>query len=223
MSRKRCRPWIAPPAPGTPLGIYLHIPFCRKRCHFCYFRVYTDKNAAEIEGYLDAAVQELELYAAKAVHRRPEAEVHLLRRRHSVLHLDATSSRQLADAHEAAAALGRGRGGHFRVRARHAHRAEAASHPRDWASPGSASASRISTSTSCRSTDAPTARRRSTALIGFARSIGFPADQHRPDRRHGRRDHENWRECVRKTIALAPDSVTIYQMEIPYNTRFSRR
>jgi len=31
------------PAPGTPLGLYLHIPFCRKRCHFCYFKVYTDK------------------------------------------------------------------------------------------------------------------------------------------------------------------------------------
>src|ERR1700681_887082 len=35
----------APPDPATPLGLYLHIPFCRKRCHFCYFRVYTDKNA----------------------------------------------------------------------------------------------------------------------------------------------------------------------------------
>ena len=30
----------------VPLGLYLHIPFCRKRCKFCYFRVYTDKNAA---------------------------------------------------------------------------------------------------------------------------------------------------------------------------------
>ena len=29
---------------------------------------------------------------------------------------------------------------------------------------------------------------------------------------------ENWRECVRKTIELDPDSVTIYQMEVPYNT-----
>src|SRR5204863_4397552 len=28
----------------------------------------------------------------------------------------------------------------------------------------------------------------------------------------------NWRECVRKTIEMAPDSVTIYEMEIPYNT-----
>jgi oxygen-independent coproporphyrinogen-3 oxidase len=28
----------------------------------------------------------------------------------------------------------------------------------------------------------------------------------------------NWRDCVRQTIELSPDSVTIYQMEIPYNT-----
>src|ERR1700709_690471 len=53
------------PKPGTPLGIYLHIPFCRKRCHFCYFRVYTDKNAVEIKGYLDAAIAELTLYSQR--------------------------------------------------------------------------------------------------------------------------------------------------------------
>src|SRR5437899_10574931 len=51
------------PAPNTPLGLYLHIPFCRKRCHFCYFRVYTDKDATAIKAYLDLAVRELELYA----------------------------------------------------------------------------------------------------------------------------------------------------------------
>jgi oxygen-independent coproporphyrinogen-3 oxidase len=28
----------------------------------------------------------------------------------------------------------------------------------------------------------------------------------------------NWRACVRKTIELSPDSVTIYEMEIPFNT-----
>src|SRR3712207_2666339 len=53
------------PAPGTSLGVYLHIPFCRKRCHFCYFRVYTDKNSQEIQHYLDAAIAELSLYAGK--------------------------------------------------------------------------------------------------------------------------------------------------------------
>src|SRR4051794_3939391 len=54
-----------PPAPDTPLGVYLHIPFCRKRCHFCYFKVYTDKDSAAIRGYIDAAIRELSLYASK--------------------------------------------------------------------------------------------------------------------------------------------------------------
>src|SRR5262249_37305258 len=49
------------PTPGTPLGLYLHIPFCRKRCKFCYFRVYTDKNARDVETYLDALIREVEL------------------------------------------------------------------------------------------------------------------------------------------------------------------
>src|SRR6266704_5197140 len=53
----------APPRPDTPLGLYVHIPFCRKRCKFCYFKVYTDKNASEIELYLDALIKENELYS----------------------------------------------------------------------------------------------------------------------------------------------------------------
>src|SRR5580704_14884994 len=54
-----------PPRPGNPPGIYLHIPFCRKRCHFCYFRVYTDKDSTAIKGYIEAALKELSIYAAK--------------------------------------------------------------------------------------------------------------------------------------------------------------
>src|SRR5258705_7987208 len=46
-----------------PFGLYLHIPFCRKRCKFCYFKVYTDKNASEIELYLDALIKEAECYS----------------------------------------------------------------------------------------------------------------------------------------------------------------
>ncbi len=32
---------------------------------------------------------------------------------------------------------------------------------------------------------------------------------------------ENWQDCIRKTLALDPDSVTIYQMELPFNTTIS--
>src|SRR3990170_6604173 len=48
---------------GVPLGLYLHIPFCRKRCHFCYFRVYTDKNAHQVQQYLDTLGREWERLA----------------------------------------------------------------------------------------------------------------------------------------------------------------
>ncbi|MCP5110767.1 MAG: radical SAM protein, partial [bacterium] len=52
----------------------------------------------------------------------------------------------------------------------------------------------------------------------YARSIGFP--QINIDLIAGMMGEttENWRECVRKTLELSPDSVTIYQMEIPHNT-----
>ncbi|MEM1355813.1 MAG: coproporphyrinogen-III oxidase family protein [Planctomycetota bacterium] len=52
-----------PAPPGTPLGLYIHIPFCRKRCNFCYFRVYTDKTRDEVTEYLDAVLEETRRYA----------------------------------------------------------------------------------------------------------------------------------------------------------------
>ena len=54
-----------PPRPDAPLGIYVHIPFCRKRCHFCYFKVYTGKDSGEIDAYLETVIQELTLYSTK--------------------------------------------------------------------------------------------------------------------------------------------------------------
>ena len=48
------------------MGLYIHIPFCRKRCKFCYFRVYTDKNAAQIESYLDGVAREIDVNDAQA-------------------------------------------------------------------------------------------------------------------------------------------------------------
>lgn len=52
-----------PLGPAAPLGLYLHIPFCRKRCKFCYFRVYTDKNASDVDVYCDALAREIEHYS----------------------------------------------------------------------------------------------------------------------------------------------------------------
>src|SRR4029450_623326 len=49
--------------------VYLHIPFCRKRCHFCYFRVYTNKNAQQVEEYLDLIVREWDRLRTEAALR----------------------------------------------------------------------------------------------------------------------------------------------------------
>ena len=62
---RRCAAPMRPPSAGprepAPLGLYLHIPFCRKRCKFCYFRVYTDKTPATSRRYLAALSREIEL------------------------------------------------------------------------------------------------------------------------------------------------------------------
>jgi oxygen-independent coproporphyrinogen-3 oxidase len=52
----------------------------------------------------------------------------------------------------------------------------------------------------------------------FARDLGFP--QINIDLIAGMVEETegNWKECVRKTIEMSPESVTIYQMEVPYNT-----
>lgn len=55
-----------PPRSDTPLGLYVHIPFCRKRCHFCYFKVYTQPRSGEIQEYLKAVIAELDLYLKHA-------------------------------------------------------------------------------------------------------------------------------------------------------------
>ncbi len=52
---------MSQPPNQVPLGLYLHIPFCRKRCKFCYFKVFTDVNAADIERYVSALSREIEL------------------------------------------------------------------------------------------------------------------------------------------------------------------
>ena len=118
-----------PAAADRALGLYLHIPFCRKRCHFCYFRVYTDKNAREVEQYLDLLAREWELYAATpAVAGRNFNFVYFGGGTPSFL-----STKQLAGTRRAPERERRvepRRRDHVRMRAGHHHRSQARRHPR---------------------------------------------------------------------------------------------
>jgi oxygen-independent coproporphyrinogen-3 oxidase len=43
----------------TPLGIYVHVPFCRSRCAYCDFCTQTDRSDKLIDGYLDAVCEHI--------------------------------------------------------------------------------------------------------------------------------------------------------------------
>lgn len=51
-------------ARDEPLGLYVHIPFCADRCHYCYYLSH-DNRLADMDRYLDALADELALYAEK--------------------------------------------------------------------------------------------------------------------------------------------------------------
>lgn len=208
------------PAPGVPLGVYLHIPFCRKRCHFCYFRVYTDKNSSEIQSYLDAALAELRLYAERpAIRGRKPHFVYFGGGTPSYL-----STRQLGYLTDGMKAI----------------------LPWDEAQevtfecePGTLTLPKIQfirdIGVTRLSLGVEHFEERVLKLNGrahgereiprayeFARSCGFP--QINIDLIAGMMGDtdEGWQFSIDKTIELQPDSVTIYQMEIPYNTTIYR-
>ena len=48
----------------SALGLYIHVPFCTKRCHYCAFNTSPLDDAASMRRYLAALHRELELLAA---------------------------------------------------------------------------------------------------------------------------------------------------------------
>ena len=68
---------LKPLSAPEPIGIYVHIPFCEKKCDYCYYLSYVGQRPATVSRYLDSVVQELELYARRpAVNGRPLAFVY---------------------------------------------------------------------------------------------------------------------------------------------------
>ncbi|MHB8519130.1 MAG: coproporphyrinogen-III oxidase family protein [Limisphaerales bacterium] len=204
------------PQPGTPLGVYVHIPFCRKRCHFCYFKVYTDKDSTAIRGYLDAVLAEMRLYAGKPfVGGRKPNFVYFGGGTPSFLSVD--QLRHLTDGMKALLPWDEVEEVTFECE------------------PGTLTDHKLKAirelgvtrlSLGVENFDDHILEINGRAhhsqeiarAYAFARELDFP--QVNIDLIAGMVEETaaNWKECVRKTIALQPDSVTIYQMEVPYNT-----
>lgn len=213
------RPTLSAKPADIPLGLYLHIPFCRKRCHFCYFRVYTDKNASEVQAYLDTLAKEWELYGSQpAIAGRPLDFIYFGGGTPSFL-----SVRQLQGLVDRLSAV------------------------RSWSTaseitfecePGTLTEAKLRAIRNMGVTrlslgiehfdDAVlqlNGRAHRSAEIfrayEFARTIEFP--QINIDLIAGMLGDTNdkWNNAVEQTLALEPDSVTIYQMELPFNTTIS--
>lgn len=63
------------PGAGTaevPLGLYMHVPFCAERCHYCYYRSYAQPTHEQTDNYIDAMLNEMAAYGrTPAVANRP--------------------------------------------------------------------------------------------------------------------------------------------------------
>jgi oxygen-independent coproporphyrinogen-3 oxidase len=209
-----------PLSADTPLGLYLHIPFCRKRCHFCYFRVYTDKNAREVEQYLDLLGREWELYANQpALAGRPFNFIYfgggtpsfLSTRQLETLVSRVTKNRSWDGADEIT----------FECEPGTITRAKLAAIRQIGVTRLSLGVENFDDrilELNGRAHRSPEIDR----VYKEARELSFP--QINVDLIAGMlgETDENWQACVRRTIALEPDSVTIYQMELPFNTTISK-
>lgn len=46
-----------------PINLYVHIPYCVKKCGFCYYKSFPIANSQVPDEYIDALCQEIDLYA----------------------------------------------------------------------------------------------------------------------------------------------------------------
>jgi oxygen-independent coproporphyrinogen-3 oxidase len=207
------------PVADVPLGLYLHIPFCRKRCHFCYFRVYTDRNAREVESYLDLLAREWELYAPlQAVAGRPIDFVYFGGGTPSFL--STAQLTRLVDRLTAATPWTGAEEITFECEPGTLTEAKLAAIRRMGVTRLSLGVENFDD----RILELNGRAHRSPEIgrsYASARSLGFP--QINIDLIAGMlgETDDNWRACIDRTLALDPDSVTVYQMELPYNTTIS--
>lgn len=211
----------SPPLEDTPLGLYLHIPFCRKRCKFCYFKVFTDVNAKEVQRYVDALCNEISMVSQRAIMgNRPFRFVYFGGGTPSFL--SPKQLKKLADR------LGQ----HITW--------DGAEEVTFECEPGTLSESKVKT------------LREDMGVTRLSLGIENFSDEllEENGRAHLSKQvfaawdwieaadfpnvnidlisgmvgetWENWRENIRKTLELSPESVTIYQMELPFNTVYSK-
>ena len=209
---------FAAPPTDVPLGLYLHIPFCRKRCKFCYFRVYTDVAASDVERYSLALAREAATAAAQpAVAGRPLRYVYFGGGTPSFLSVKQLE-RLVAGIHESFGW-------------------DDAEEVTFECEPGTLSEPKVKAlkalgmtriSLGVENFDDQILEANGRAHLSaeimrawdWIKAAEFPSTNVDLIAGMVGETDESWAATVEKTLALEPDSVTIYQMELPFNTVF---
>jgi oxygen-independent coproporphyrinogen-3 oxidase len=210
----------APPT-DTPLILYVHIPFCRQRCEFCFFKVYTGKSSSEVRSYLDALLAELET-AARAPYLQGRCPDYVYFGGGTPSYL---SSDQLS---ELFAAIQTHMGW------------EGVKEVAFECEPGTVKESKLQRLRDLGVTRlslgvehyddkvlevAGRAHRQEEIYAAFEAARKADFSQINIDLIAGMvgETEEGWQDCIDRTLALNPDSITVYQMEVPHNTTIYQR
>ena len=196
--------------------MYVHIPFCRKRCDFCYFKVYTDKNAEQIRRYLDAVLEEMRQLADRPYLRGRKLDF-VYFGGGTPSYLSVAQLQYLFEGLQASLSW------------------EGASEISFECEPGTLQEKKIFALRELGITRLSLgienfnpeilelnnrAHRAKEIFRAYEAAQKAEYPQINIDLIAGMvgETDDNWRDCIDQTLKLAPESVTIYQMEIPYNT-----
>ncbi|MDP6928976.1 MAG: coproporphyrinogen-III oxidase family protein [Planctomycetota bacterium] len=207
--------------PDVPLGIYVHIPFCRKRCDFCSYRVYTDKDSENIRRYLAAVITELRMLAERPL-VRGRLPSFIFFGGGTPSYLSVAQIESLFEEMQACLPWDQAEEVSFECEpgTLQEKKIEALSR---------LGVTRLSLGIENFDPEILEINNRAhrakeiDAAYNCAQRVGFP--QINIDLIAGMvgETDENWRDCIARTKELDPDSVTIYQMEIPHNSTIYRQ
>jgi oxygen-independent coproporphyrinogen-3 oxidase len=209
-----------PPSRQVPLGVYAHIPFCRKRCRFCYFKVETEVAADEVQGYVESLLAEARAWAGTPVAAGREVDF-LYVGGGTPSYLSNRSIASLLDGLREALPLAAGAEVTFECE-------PGTVRPEKMATLRAAGVTRVSLGVESFDDAVLDANGRAhdakhiAPAFAMARDAGFT--QINLDLIAGMVGESKARflEGVAEAVALGADSVTIYQMEVPGNTAVFR-
>ena len=208
------------PKADIPLGLYAHIPFCRKRCKFCYFRVYTDKNAKDVDNYLDALIQEIALCSQLPVRGGRDLDF-VDFGGGTPSYLSVTQLEKLFNGIKNSFSWNGAREVTFECE-------PGTLQQHKLAALRQMGVTRLSLGVENFNDEILESNGRAhhsaeiVKAYTWARELNFPLINIDLIAGMVGETTESWKDCIKKTIEIAPDCITIYQMELPFNTVFSK-